>query len=131
MKKSELKSIIKEALVEVLPEVLNEILTQKPAKKGGFQEEKIDLVKVFSESRSAPETPYDFDGEPRSLKSYAGSVPAPNNPKGEVRNGEKYASGKGILEWFAQSKGVETKEHIEKQNKDVDGVISNIMGRKK
>ena len=126
MKKSELKSIIKEALTEVLPEALREVLTEKTQKNSTILDEKMDLASLYKNNRSS-DISYGLDDHaPRKVSN----VKAPSNPKGKMDNGEFFASGKGILEWFSKSGG-KTIEKPLAPSEEIDEFISKkLLGGK-
>lgn len=57
-------------------------------------------------------------------------VDKPNNPKEILDNGEVFASGQGIMEWFKQSKGLQAHadhQRMLEQNAKADAVVDNII----
>jgi hypothetical protein len=85
MKKSEFKQLIKEALIEVLPVVLPSILEEinQPANTSLLTRN--DVKERFNLSK------------PKAI-----SVEKPSNERTGF-NGEPYASGKGLMEWYKKS----------------------------
>ncbi len=133
MKKTELKEIVKEALVEILPEVLmmmNEQIQQTPSGQSLVEESKPDLDLIRSKYRDSKKTGGgDFYSESLSPSPTISqrSNPRPNNPKGVV-NGEQFASGKGILEWFASQPPQVNNGEFKHTEKDMNDFISKKFG---
>lgn len=126
MKKSELKEIIKEALVEILPEVLTLMNEQldRPSSESLVEsirdEDGLNLIR--SKFREANPSGHDYGLGGSGLSS------TPNNPKAKV-NGENFASGKGILEWFASQGGQQVNNgEFKHTQEDMDDFISKKFG---
>jgi len=124
MKKSELKEIVKEALVEILPEVLmlmNEQLQENVSRQTSLVEvSEPDLDLIRSKFRQAQDVNgvSEFYGDSLSPSPMRGSARGvPKNETGVV-NGEHFASGKGILEWFAKQGGKSPTQHSEFKHTD-------------
>lgn len=97
MKKSELKSIIKEAMMEILPELM-EIMAENinesyTPSNTVMQKPDLTLVRQhYSDANGNNGNTYDgMGGQP--------SRAVAPNPKAMV-DGEHFASGKNIMEWF-------------------------------
>jgi len=111
MKRSQLKDLIQEAVIELLPDLID-ILTENI-------NESIKKSMIIENMDSESRTRYHIDksmirqhvdgaiknrgydeipGEPIAERR-SSNIPKPNNPI-EVINGEKFVSGKGILEWY-------------------------------
>ena len=129
MKRSELKAIIKEALVEILPEVLmlmNEQMEVQPTTLGLSTQVSeqvstpadLDLIRSkFRDSQGGDNGYGEIGGRPVAQRS---TTPPPANPKAII-DGEKFASGKGIMEWFGKQgrvtpDGINTQERESKMN---------------
>ena len=126
MKKSELKEIIKEALVEILPEVLTLMNEQldRPSSESLVEsirdEDGLNLIR--SKFREANPRGHDYGLGGSGLSS------APKNQKANI-NGEHFASGKGILEWFASQGGKQVNNgEFKHTQEDMDDFISKKFG---
>ena len=129
MKKSELKEIIKEALVEILPEVLMLMNEQLDRPSGESLVESVrdedGLNLIRSKFREANPKGYDYGLGGSGLSSH---TPAPENQQAKI-NGEHYASGKGILEWFASQGGKNVNNgEFKHTQEDMDNFISKKFG---
>jgi hypothetical protein len=100
MKKSELQSLIRETVSGVLIDMLPEIISM-------VQENSQGQI-VESNFKGKDNGPSLIREKYKRLNPNSGAgynLPSkPDNPKGVV-NGETYASGKGIMEWFSKRGG--------------------------
>jgi len=132
MKRSEFRELIREVLIESLPEII-EIVSEITE---GSNRESSSLVEMTRppdlsvlRSHVAQATSRGYDELP-SGPSRATSGKIPNNPKAVV-NGEVFASGKGIMEWFAGENGKLPAPTEFKHSKDqMDGFMSKRFGIK-
>ena len=101
MKRSELKDIIKEAMMEILPDLM-EIMVENMMTEGYAPQsvqQKPDLTLVRQRFTQGASGGGGYDDMPDAPKTH---VPMPPNPK-TVIEGEPFASGKGIMEWFGKT----------------------------
>lgn len=121
MTKDQFKMLVKEALIEVLPDVIR-------------------IVNESSNSPSIQETQLEGLSRPSSIDSYIQETLSErsnnrtsqynlDNPR-QVINGTPYASGKGVLEWFANKKKPDVIEHREFKHRDddVNSYLSKTLG---
>lgn len=109
MKRSEFRELIREVLIESLPEIIEiiseitEYNREETTTRSVVEATKPDISLLRSHVSQAVSRGYDElpDGPSRAVIS---NIPTPNNPKAIV-NGEVFASGKGIMEWFAKGQG--------------------------
>ena len=139
MKKSELKQTLKEILAEVLPEVLEEILSPYASMS--------DVERYISEVVSQTPTPKfveqvninrsqitETEHNPYGTPSTPSAVPKPQIGQSIItEEGEKYTSGQGLLDWFANSKKPDIVERSEfkHSNEDMNNLIANIAKKTK
>lgn len=120
MKISVLKKMIHEEVRKAVRAELRDLLSENETVEKSIDTNKLnELRSKFSMLNSR--TGY-YDG----LKS-------PNNKK-TVINGEPYASGNGLLEWFKSTKdAVAIQQHKEVLNKndEIDEYVNNIIGKKR
>ncbi len=109
MKKSEFKDLIKEAMMEILPELM-EIMAENlneswTPTRSVQQTPDLTLVRQHASEASGGQHDYGLDDNFMPTRNRAkSSAPIPNNEKGIV-DGEVYASGNGILEWYQNAGG--------------------------
>jgi hypothetical protein len=112
MRRSELKDLIKEAMLEILPdlmEIMAENINENYSPPTSVRQ-KPDLTLVRQHaaeaSRGTGRGEYELDEDMLPVKRHRAksSAPIPNNPK-EVINGEVFASGAGIMEWYQNAGG--------------------------
>lgn len=109
MKRSEFRELVREVLSEALPEIFDIIseIVESNNKPIIVESNKQDLSSIKQHVRgSISERGYDLPSN-QNVENKASRVKSPsvpNNPKGVV-NGETYASGRGIMEWFEKSNG--------------------------
>lgn len=112
MTKSELKGLIKEAMLEILPdlmEIMAESINENYAPVQSVKQ-KPDLTLVRQHaaeaSRGSGRGEYELDEDmlPVKRNRAKSSAPVPNNPK-EIIDGEVFASGAGIMEWYQKAGG--------------------------
>jgi len=109
MKKSEFKELVKEAMMEILPELM-EIMAENLSEswtppQSVRQTPDLTLVRQHASQASGGGHDYGLDenflpARPRARSS----APTPNNPK-EMIDGEVFASGQGIMEWYQKAGG--------------------------
>ena len=124
MKKSEFKKLVHEAVLEMLPELI-EIIRENTINESYTpptsvqQKPDLTLVRQSAERRAG----YDDKDFPNAGPTYRAiqNAPAPPNPKAVI-DGETFASGKGIMEWFSAQGGPTTPttefKHSEQDMKD-------------
>lgn len=110
MKKSELKKMIKEGVEEALTEMLPDLVEMikegvETSSSTSISQEPSLVESTRNEDQLSLIRQKFRQANPESNSSYTGlpKPPKPDNPKAVV-NGETFASGKGILEWFTNSK---------------------------
>lgn len=118
--------MLKEALLEVLPDVLRALNEEKQPKKPMFNEEKIgSLIDAYKPQTSKEDFSYEIEEKSKPSKSSM-----PNNPK-KVINGEKFVSGKGVLEWFSNQNDPIKNSEFNHSEKDMDDFIyGKLLGKK-
>lgn len=134
--KSNLKELLREVLVEVLPEVLQEIMDPY-ASMSDVEKYINEVIGEDTTPKYIKRTPIDRSqlttgGNPYGSNNTASSVSpmsAPDNKRGVV-NGESFASGQGLLEWFSKTKKPDHVELSEFKHKtsDIDALIKKTMG---
>lgn len=113
MKRSEFKALVKEAMMEILPELM-EIMAENIQANAPVIENRVTAVKpdlnlIRAHASRAVDNVDDYaldeNGVPvKSRPRLRSNVPQPENPR-ELVGGEYFASGKGIMEWFAGNGG--------------------------
>ena len=100
MKKTEFKALIKEAMMEILPDLMEIMVenmnTIQPVVVENSVRQTPDLTLIRQHAADA-RGEQGYDGLPKP------PVDTPKNEKAIV-DGEVFASGKGIMEWFAGKK---------------------------
>lgn len=133
MKKSEFKELVREAVIEMLPDILEIVMENINEAYGSTKsvKQKPDLTLVRQHVKEAAgDVGYGDDLVPNvapAPKKMSG-VPKPNNPKEEI-NGEVFASGKGIMEWFSGQHGTEVKK-IEKKTQHNNDRMDDFIAKK-
>ena len=106
MKRSELKELVKEAMLEILPDLMeimvenmrDELHEAYSPPESVKQKPDLDYIRqAYKPTTSASE--YTGLGE---IPNRTTSTKAPKNPKAIIE-GESFASGKGIMDWFQNS----------------------------
>lgn len=132
MKKSQFKELIKEAMLEILPDImeimsesLNENLTVTQASKPD-----LTLVRQHAAKAKSKGPAYDLEDGTRFATNPSPSVATPNNPKGIV-DGEVYASGQGLMEWYRKAGGkAAPAREFKHTDDDMDAFLSKKFGVK-
>lgn len=135
MKRSEFRELVREVLSETLPEIFDIIseIVESNNRPIIVESNKQDLSSIKQHVRGAiSERGYDFPSnqnvENKSSRIKSPSVP--NNPKGVV-NGETYASGRGIMEWFEKSNGkIPPKTEFKHSDSQIEDYINKKFGKK-
>ena len=116
--------LVKEALIEVLPDVIRTI---NEAQGSNYN----------YELPQKPSSIENFISETLENRSYGySSLQRPSNKplknQRQVINGEHYASGQGILDWYIKDKKPDVIEHKEFKHSDQDmnKFIGNMIGKK-
>jgi hypothetical protein len=105
MTESKLRKLIREEVQNALKPLMSEVVS-------------------ILESRTS--TPVNYDRN--TLKSKLGiKEDSPRNPVGMDSRGERYASGKSILEWYSGNDNPNTKQ-LKDQGKKIEDYISNLYG---
>lgn len=135
MKRSELRQLIREVLSEALPEIfsiISEIVEENNNKPIVAESNRIDLSSIKAHvnnsitDRGYGEMGVDLPKPSIQPKPYA----IPNNPKGIV-NGEKYVSGKGIMEWLEKTGGpVRPTTEFKHTESQIEDFINKKFGQK-
>ena len=136
MKKSEFNNLVREAMMEMLPElieiirenVINESYTPTNTVK---QKPDLTLVRQHYQAASGGGgyDDKDFANAGPSYRAVRNAPPAPN-PKAVIE-GETFASGKNIMEWFAAQGGKEPIVSDFKHSQDqMDDFIAKKFGVK-
>ena len=131
MKKSQLKEIIKEAMLEILPELMEIMAESLNENLTVVQASKPDLTLVRQHAAKAKSTGPAYDLEEGTVfTTRPSSSAAPNNPKAIV-DGEAFASGKGIMEWYQRAGGKAAPQREFKHSEDdMDRFINKKFGVK-
>ena len=112
MKKSEFKALLRETLMEILPDVIRIVNESNMSNNHRNNLSESPGISAIHTS-------------PRKLVGKSGYETLPENPK-EIINGEKFVSGKGILEWRAKQAGMNLPQtEFNHSEKDVE----NLLGR--
>lgn len=128
MKRSELTEIIKSVVIEMLPDLVEVITEQVRSDMRQMIEERsmirsepdLDLIRSkFRDGVKGDDKPY--GGTPRRAPK------TPNNPKSIV-DGEQYASGKGIMEWFTAQGGKAPQTDAGYSQDDMDEFMKKRFG---
>lgn len=127
MKISALKKMIKEAVREAVREEMS-LLEQRSIQRPVLEQNETsgleELRRKFKKSQPKENSLYeDIGGK---------SAADPQNPK-VIKDGEVFASGKGIMEWFQDSKDEEALDNLEEQKKKMaktDEYLKGVFGRK-
>jgi len=129
--------MLKEILVEVLPDVLEEILSPYAHMSDieKYINETIgeDSIPTFVENTNRPRPTINRSmltsgGEFYDKQKPVSTASKPTNERGIV-NGESYASGQGLLEWFKKEKPSEiAPSEFTHASGDVDALIKRTVG---
>lgn len=136
MKKSEFNKLVREAMLEMLPELIeiireNVINEEYAPTRSVKQKPDLDLVRqhVRDASAGGGYSDGDFANAGPTMRAVRNAPPAPN-PK-TIVDGETFASGKGIMEWFTAQGGKEPVVSDFKHSPDqMDDFISKKFGVK-
>lgn len=101
LNKKQFRQMIREVTTEVVAEMLPEIVSM--VKEGVETPRESSLVESSREPDLELIRKRYREANPGSASVY-GDIPRPDNPKAVI-NGEHFASGKGIMEWFNSQGG--------------------------
>lgn len=137
MKKSKFNELVREAMLEMLPElieiirenVINEGYTA-PTQNTVQQKPDLTLVRQHVQAASGGGGDYgEFSNAGPTMRNVRNAPPSPNEKA--VIDGETYASGKGILEWFESQGGKEaTTSEFKHGNDQMDEFVAQKFGVK-
>ena len=137
MKRLQLKEMIQESIIEMLPEIieiiqenLNEV--EQPKQNRLIQTPDLTLIRKHAMEARGSGGYDDFPSDNVFVESSPAlkNIPPAANPKAII-GGEVFASGKGIMEWFAKGNGkLLPKSELSVQSKDMDEFMRKRFGVK-
>ena len=134
MKKSKFNELVREAMLEMLPElmeIIRENINESYIPQNSVQQQP-DLTLVrqhFKEASGGGGDYAEFDNVGQTMRNVRNAPPAPN-PKTMI-DGEQFASGKNIMEWFTKQGGKEAVVSEFKHSADqMDDFLAKKFGTK-
>ena len=121
-----IKEGVAEALAEMLPEIVS-MIQEGLSAPIHIQSNSLVEATQNDDRLSLIRQKY-REANPNSGVGYS-DLPKPENPKAIV-NGETFASGKGILEWFSETKNGESKTTTKVSEKKMEEFMAKKFGVK-